>query len=279
MSGKTDLDLDGILDEALDEFEKLDLSSRSGAVIDQENEHTHQVRYEGFDDRKVQDIEFMESLMKGMEDPEYGKVLQNTLKSLSASHGGKKTVEDLFSELAKGFEVNQQLNSFPTDPNDQSGIEAADLKIAATLDMLSKAQQGMEGFEASKIEETGESLMNDMMSEFENLGEKEDYNEVVDGVMRQLLSRDLMYEPLQQICEKFPEWLATHRESLTEEEYVNHGLQYQTFQKLLAVYDTEPDNFPRIMELMFDMQNFGIISNHIWRTLITKFRPATSGYH
>jgi hypothetical protein len=30
-----------------------------------------------------------------------------------------------------------------------------------------------------------------------------------------------------------------------------------TFQKLLAVYDTEPDNFPRLMELMFDMQAFG----------------------
>lgn len=75
--------------------------------------------------------------------------------------------------------------------------------------------------------------------------------------MKQLLSRDLMYEPLKQICDKFPEWLALHRESLSQEEYVNHGLQYQTFQKLLAVYDTEPDNFPRIMELMFDMQNFG----------------------
>lgn len=35
--------------------------------------------------------------------------------------------------------------------------------------------------------------------------------QVIDGVMRQLLSKDLMYEPTQQICEKFPEWLAIHR--------------------------------------------------------------------
>ena len=77
------------------------------------------------------------------------------------------------------------------------------------------------------------------MSQFEALGEKEDYNEVcttragitvaslpikmvmlslllsrlqvIDGVMRQLLSRDLMYDPVQQVCGKFPEWLAVHR--------------------------------------------------------------------
>lgn len=29
--------------------------------------------------------------------------------------------------------------------------------------------------------------------------------------MRQLLSKDLMYEPAKQICDKFPEWLAIHK--------------------------------------------------------------------
>ena len=32
---------------------------------------------------------------------------------------------------------------------------------------------------------------------------------------------------------------------------------YQFFQKIVAVYDTEPDNFPRLMELMQDMQECG----------------------
>ena len=114
-----------------------------------------------------------------------------------------------------------------------------------------------EGFEPAKIEETGEQLMDEMMTQFEALGEKEDYNEVVDGVMRQLLSKDLMYEPTKLICEKYPEWLAVQRKNLTLAEYENYGRQYQCFQKLLAVYDTEPDNFPRLMELMFDLQQYG----------------------
>ena len=73
------------------------------------------------------------------------------------------------------------------------------------MSMLANAHRGMEGFEPGTIEEVGESMMEDMMSQFETLGEKEDYNEVVDGVMRQLLSKDLMYEPTRMMCEKFPE--------------------------------------------------------------------------
>lgn len=33
------------------------------------------------------------------------------------------------------------------------------------------------------------------------------------------------------------------------------GRQYQYFQQLVAVYETEPDNFPRLMELMQDVRH------------------------
>lgn len=59
------------------------------------------------------------------------------------------------------------------------------------------------------------------------------------------------------MCDRFPEWLAIHRKNLTEAEYNMYGRQYQSFQKILAVYETEPDNFPRLMELMYDMQQYG----------------------
>lgn len=42
------------------------------------------------------------------------------------------------------------------------------------------------------MEGHGEEMMNAMISEFEKLGEKEDFGNVVDGMMRQLLSKELM---------------------------------------------------------------------------------------
>ena len=46
------------------------------------------------------------------------------------------------------------------------------------MQMVGNAQHGMEGFEAGKMEEVGEKMMEDMMSQFESLAGKEDYNEV-----------------------------------------------------------------------------------------------------
>merc|ERR1719198_212318 len=100
----------------------------------------------------------------------------------------------------------------------------------------------MEGMSSTQVEGFGEEMMNNMMAEFEKLGEKEDFNQVVDGMMRQLLSKELMYEPVKSVCEKYPEWLAIQVESLPTDEYERYGLQYQDFQRIRAVYETEPDN-------------------------------------
>ncbi|CAN0478221.1 unnamed protein product, partial [Discosporangium mesarthrocarpum] len=40
-----------------------------------------------------------------------------------------------------------------------------------------------------------------------------------------------------QICDKYPEWLATHKARLPPEDYQRFGLQYQSFQRVLAVYE------------------------------------------
>ena len=206
-------DLDSILDDVLDEFEKQETRSASlnspfateisrskAAPPSSSSRGGTDGAYMTMDEEKVRNIEYMERMMAGLESPEYGEVLQNTLKSLSKTEGGNRTVEDLFAQIAGGFHTNNSLNAFPVPegeesetPQDGVGNGANNHRdIAATLAKLAEAQQGMQGFEASKMEEAGETMMEDMMAEFEALGEKEDYNEVIDGVMKQLLSRDLM---------------------------------------------------------------------------------------
>lgn len=45
--------------------------------------------------------------------------------------------------------------------------------------MIAEAQKGMEGFDSEKLDEVGETMMEDMMQQFEGLGEEDDYNEVI----------------------------------------------------------------------------------------------------
>ena len=95
------------------------------------------------------------------------------------------------------------------------------------------------------------------MNEFEQMGHKRDSNIVVDNVMKQLLDRDIMYEPMKEVCTRFPKYLAEHKDTLSPEEYTRYGTQYQYFQRIVHVYETEPNNFDRLMELMQDIQEYG----------------------
>jgi len=89
------------------------------------------------------------------------------------------------------------------------------------------------------------------------MGNKQDSNIVVDNVMKQLLDRDIMYEPMKEVCSRFPKYLAEHKDRLSSEEYTRYGTQYQYFQRIVHVYETEPNNFDRLMELMQDIQEYG----------------------
>jgi peroxin-19 len=256
MSRKEAVDLDSILDDALDEFEDQQLAEKAAAAQKNEKESKVSKKEMSAADRAAK-AEELQKMMLGVEDPEFGSTVAKTLQDLSNTEEGNATVEDLFSQVRGKFDDQRRPAYIPDEKDGEAGIQNADFDVSNTLKMLGEAQKGMAGIDASKMEEAGEGMMEDMMAQFEALGEKEDYNEVVDGVMRQLLSKDLMYEPTKQICEKFPEWLALHKKNLAITEYENYGKQYQAFQKILAVYQTEPDNFPRLMELMFDMQQFG----------------------
>jgi hypothetical protein len=119
---------------------------------------------------------------------------------------------------------------------------------------------GMSSDSAAAAEGLSDEVISRMMKEFEGMGAKEDFAGVVDNMMRQLLNRDIMYVPMRSICEKFPEWLARNAARQTREEYENYGKMYQTF-------ETEPDNFPRLLELMQDLQELGQPPNEIIKEL------------
>ena len=171
----------------------------------------------------------------GNEDSDFQKALEDTLRGLDGGGGGDGT-------------------SNSTRP--QSEMDAS---IAKTLQMLAEtgAREGVEGVEPAGMGQMGEDVMNKIMSDFEQMSEREDFNTVVEDMMKQLLSKQIMYGPIKEICGKFPEWLAENEKKLSKEDYERYGKQYQYMQRICAVYETTPENFERITELMQDMQEYG----------------------
>ena len=136
------MDLDSILDEALDEFEEQELSEKAAAAQRDRDDST---TYQDPEQVRRQQVEQMRKLLAEMDNPQYGEVLQNTLRDLSSTTEGNETVDDLFASIEGRFEGNFQPSFLPKGPDDEEGIAGADRTVAATLQMLANAQKGMEG--------------------------------------------------------------------------------------------------------------------------------------
>eukprot|EP01138_Halocafeteria_seosinensis_P013033 gb/GECG01013311.1/.p1 GENE.gb/GECG01013311.1/~~gb/GECG01013311.1/.p1 ORF type:complete len:309 (+),score=69.86 gb/GECG01013311.1/:1-927(+) len=178
-----------------------------------------------------------EELMKQLRAPDFKSVLEQTTQDAKNAN------------VADG----QGGTSFDAAPTGDS--EDADESIRQAMEMMQKLAAS--DTDQSNGEQMSDEAMNDIMKEFEEMGKKDDFQSVVDNMMKQLLSKDIMYEPVVEITKRFPSWLASHKDGLTQEEYEKYGKMYQQFQRLCDTYATEPDNFPKLMEIIQDLQECG----------------------
>lgn len=246
---KSAQDLDDILNSALDDFDDdddLQVAESSSTAVEGGDTQRQAV-----DEKATEMNKNMEQLMNDLQNPEFQKTLEDTLKQLG--QGGD--MGDLEKMMAP-FTAPQQPGGSQTAA-EAVAKETTDIdsNVAKTLQALADSSKDLEGMQTAQAEQVGEDIMANMMKEFEKFGENEDFQGVIDNMMKQFLSKEVMYEPMKQISEKFPEWLAENQSKLEPEKYESYGKQYQYFQEIVNVYETEPDNIARLMELMKDMQD------------------------
>lgn len=100
---------------------------------------------------------------------------------------------------------------------------------------------------------------------------------IVETMMQQLLSKEILHEPMKEIGERYPVWLEEHKSSLTKEEYERFSKQYELIQNLNEVYEKEPGNYTKIFELMQKMQECGQPPSDIVQELAPDFDLASLG--
>ena len=80
---------------------------------------------------------------------------------------------------------------------------------------------------------------------------------IVETMMQQLLSKEILQEPMKEIGEKYPKWLEEHKAGLKPEDYDRYSRQYGLILQLNDVYEHDSDNFQKIVDLMQKMQECG----------------------
>ena len=183
------------------------------------------------------------------------------VKMSSQNNATSNTEIDKKNTVEKKKKSESSSSSLNEKGKPKKNVEEVDKTVAKILDDMAKAGAAVPdnnnnngGMEPSQVEAMGEEIMQEMMKEFEHMGQKGDSDQVVNGMMHQLLDKEIMYEPMKQVNDKFPEWLAKNKPYLSKTDYERYGRQYQGFQRIVHVYENDPNNFPRLMELMQDIQ-------------------------
>uniref|UniRef100_A0A5K1UI05 Peroxisomal biogenesis factor 19 n=1 Tax=Sus scrofa TaxID=9823 RepID=A0A5K1UI05_PIG len=129
----------------------------------------------------------------------------------------------------------------------------------------------------SGLAKNATDLQNSGMSEeeltkaMEGLGMEEGDGEgtilpIMQSIMQNLLSKDVLYPSLKEITEKYPEWLQVHRESLPPEQFEKYQEQHSVMGKICEQFEaetptdseaTQKARFEVVLDLMQQLQDLG----------------------
>ncbi|ERN00713.1 hypothetical protein AMTR_s00106p00092120 [Amborella trichopoda] len=138
------------------------------------------------------------------------------------------------------------------------GSTGVDSCISEALDKLTQqTKETIKGLESSAPEDPTEQMMENFAKEFAELSGSQDMESMVETMMHQLLSREILHEPMKEIGGRYPKWLEEHKASLSKEDYERYYHQHQLIVELNDVYENEPNNFTKIVDLMQKMQECG----------------------
>ncbi|XP_057467071.1 peroxisome biogenesis protein 19-1-like [Actinidia eriantha] len=209
---------------------------------------------------------------------------QNLNLSSSAQRSGESEVmsqESYVPNVVQGLGMG--LPDLRSKKNGKQKV-TKDSHVSETLDKLReqtretvKGLESMTGLKPGVDDFEKDAMMEDWAKQFEELAGSQDMESIVETMMQQLLSKEILHEPMKEIGERYPKWLEEHKSKLSKDDYERYSHQYKLIKDLIEVYETEPGNFNKVVELMQKMQECGQPPNDIILELAPDFDFSSLG--
>ena len=139
-------------------------------------------------------------------------------------HASEKKFNDTSNLLNPTFDFKNVENFDHVDYN----YESKESKIIPNInienqldDLLANLSKDLrtetKSFNPDHLDEDDQTILDEITSQIEenntknSTNETNDYKNILETMMSELMSKSMMYEPTQLICQKFPLWLELHR--------------------------------------------------------------------
>lgn len=97
-------------------------------------------------------------------------------------------------------------------------------------------------------------------------GSEEDFSKMLLGMMEQLTNKEILYEPMKELNEKFPGWLENNKDKTSKEDLKRYDEQQALVKEIVAKFEepTYSDANPADREYIVDrMQKVGAPKGHL----------------
>lgn len=287
-----DQDLDDILNSALDDLDAPDpvpAPQTTSSSTPPPSQEPHPAVQSGIlpqdpsslPQPSADELREMEEVMKRVSETDFGKQLQQMM----ANDSNNSQVPDDFdpSDLNKMMEQlmagfgggmpptaatttasTSQSSSAPSQPS--AAAAAATSSSSASVDQavrmlsegaqsLQQQQSGAAGLDAG-MDEFFKSLMGSDGQDFD-ANDPAAMEKMMQNMLGSVMSKEILYEPLKEIADKYPGWLESNRDSVPADELHKYEQQLECFLKILKLFDDGQDQSPELMELFQEMQKYG----------------------
>lgn len=68
-------------------------------------------------------------------------------------------------------------------------------------------------------------------------GSEEEFSKMLLGMMEQLTNKDILYEPMKELNDKFPEWMEKNKDTVSEEDRKRYELQQGFVKEIVAKFE------------------------------------------
>jgi len=186
--------------------------------------------------------EGMEALLAGMKQEDGGQ-FQKHLEALVDADGGLKGATDLLDALNQNQNHPSSSSSsahpnHPTSQNESQNFQAA---IQETMEKLKQSDHSAKAKNSpSAVDEEDEklsALFEKMMGGENGLPDETQLQTILQSFMEELMSKEIMYEPLKDMNRLFPDFIKENRSTLSPEDLQRYETQSEIIQQVLQKFE------------------------------------------
>lgn len=245
-----DSDLNSLLDDALSDFDKL--------APENQDKKTASIKKEGQSARssslsQTPHMQPPTDVFKEFFDDETSQQLQ------AEWHQAIKELSEESPELM------EEMKKLSVDPDNLGTPSAPKSTTSQKGDFSETMKAALDSLSVDADKQDDDELLNGFLN-FGGAGDPGNPMGMMENLMKSMLSKEMLYPPMKEMCNRYPGWLEKNASDLSEHDKNRYTQQLRCLNKVCKEFEDEKaddsssvqqERFSRVMDIIHEMQQYG----------------------